>query len=87
MLKFELEGEEVMIIEELIDFIMATSFLLNPILAIVFCLNLTSYLKKLIVTKETNTKGNILWMCIASAFIVFTITWMFAFTGNITTYQ
>lgn len=65
--------------DELIDFLMAMSFLLNPILAVVFCLNLTSYLKKLITTKEQNTKGNIFWMCFASAFIVFTLTWMFAY--------
>ncbi|PYF06253.1 hypothetical protein [Ureibacillus chungkukjangi] len=65
--------------EELIDSLLAISFLLNPILAVVFCLNLTSYLKKLTITKVLNTKGNIFWMCFASAFIVFTLTWMFAF--------
>gem|GEM_PF-2196396 len=61
----------------LIDLILVLSFMLNPIFAIVFCLNLTSYLKKLIVTKDVNTKYNIIWMCIASTYIVFTLTWMF----------
>ncbi|MED3804520.1 hypothetical protein P4562_21730 [Lysinibacillus xylanilyticus] len=66
---------------EFIDFVLATSFLLNPVFAIVFCLNLTGFIKKTVNNSEASTRSNIFWMCIAATFIIMTLTWMFSMTG------
>lgn len=66
---------------EFIDFVVATSFLLNPVLAIVFCLNLTGFIKKTVNNSKASTKSNTIWMCIAATFIIMTFTWMFSMIG------
>ncbi|MBB4825957.1 hypothetical protein HNO89_003194 [Sporosarcina luteola] len=46
-------------------------FVLNPILAIVFCINLVAVMKK--VKREEETQRNTFWMSVTSAFIVFSL--------------
>jgi len=61
------------------EFIMQTAFFLNPILAIVFCLNLVALIKKVISNSKTNTSKNTFWMTTSATYIVFSITWLFLF--------
>lgn len=48
---------------------------LNPILAVVFCVNLVSILKK-IKNDNKKTNSNTIWMSISFAYIVFSITFL-----------
>lgn len=64
----------------MIDFIIATSFLLNPLLAFVFSLNLCILIIRVSKDEYSKVKANIIWICISSVYIIFTLTWMF---GNI----
>ena len=50
-------------------------FLLNPIFAMVFCLNLIGMVKRLHQGEEKVTK-NAFWLTFSGIFIVTTITWM-----------
>ncbi|QTD42085.1 hypothetical protein [Sporosarcina sp. Te-1] len=47
---------------------------LNPILAIVFCINLVSVMKK--IKREEETERNTFWMSVSFAYIVFSLTWI-----------
>lgn len=67
----------------MIDFIIAASFLLNPILALVFSLNLCIFIIRVSKNDYTKIKTNIVWICISSMYIIFTLTWMFGNTGNV----
>ncbi|MCG3088745.1 hypothetical protein [Sporosarcina cyprini] len=47
-------------------------FLLNPILAIVFCINLVAAMKK--VKREEDTARNTFWMSMSLGYIIFSLT-------------
>ncbi|CEG22758.1 hypothetical protein BN1080_01693 [Planococcus massiliensis] len=49
---------------------------LNPILAIVFCLNLVAIIKKVIKEKHPDTSTNTFWMTVSAVYIIFSISWM-----------
>ncbi|AUD12476.1 hypothetical protein CXF77_12640 (plasmid) [Planococcus sp. MB-3u-09] len=51
---------------------------LNPILAVVFCLNLISIIKKANQEKKVSTQKNTVWVTISFAYIIFSLTWSFA---------
>jgi len=51
---------------------------LNPILAVVFCLNLISIIKKSNQEKKVSTQKNTVWVTISFAYIIFSLTWSFA---------
>lgn len=50
---------------------------LNPILAVVFCLNLISIIKKSNQEKKVSTQKNTVWVTISFAYIIFSLTWSF----------
>lgn len=50
---------------------------LNPILAVVFCLNLISIIKKSNQEKKVSTQENAVWVTISFAYIIFSLTWSF----------
>lgn len=62
----------------MIDFLIATSFLVNPILALVFNLNLCSLIIKASKSEYQNIRANIIWISISCIYIITTLTWMFA---------
>ena len=51
---------------------------LNPILAVVFCLNLISIINKANQEKKVSTQKNTVWVTISFAYIIFSLTWSFA---------
>ncbi|MFF2755848.1 hypothetical protein ACFVR1_19325 [Psychrobacillus sp. NPDC058041] len=59
--------------------ILQAAFILNPILAIVFCLNLVELIKKLSRDTDAHTSQNTMWMTISATYIIFSITWLFLF--------
>ena len=59
------------------EFLIHAGLFLNPILAIVFCLNLVALIKKVGSHSNASTSINTFWMTIAATYIIFSITWMF----------
>lgn len=59
-----------------------TGMYLNPILAVVFCLNLVSLIKK-VKNDDKKTNSNTFWMSISFAYIVFSITFLILATDSI----
>ncbi|GKW44583.1 hypothetical protein [Planococcus sp. NCCP-2050] len=60
------------------EFLIQAGLFLNPILAIVFCLNLVAIIKKAKKDKYVDTSANTFWMTLSAVYITFSITWMFA---------
>lgn len=63
---------------EILIFIVQMSFIVNPILAIVFFINLIEIIKKANLGEEAIDK-HVMWVTISGTYIISTITWM----GNI----
>lgn len=61
------------------EFIVIMGFFLNPIFAVVFCLNLISIIKKGNRDKKTSTEKNTMWATISFVYIVTCLTWSFLF--------
>ncbi|QUG41673.1 hypothetical protein KD050_20830 [Psychrobacillus sp. INOP01] len=59
------------------EFLIQAGLFLNPILAIVFCLNLVALIKKVSSDSNASTSKNTFWMTISATYIMFSITWMF----------
>lgn len=60
------------------EYLIEAGLFLNPILAIVFCLNLAAIIKKAKKDKYVDTSANTFWMTLSAVYITFSITWMFA---------
>ncbi|MFJ7935933.1 hypothetical protein [Sporosarcina sp. NPDC096371] len=56
------------------EILMIAGFYLNPILAIVFCLNLVAIIKKISADNKSNTSKNTFWLTISFMYIVWSIT-------------
>lgn len=67
----------------MIDFIVATSVLMNPILTLVLSLNVCLFIIKISKNDYQRIKTNIVWICISSTYIIFTLTMLFANIVNI----
>lgn len=59
--------------------IVVVGIFLNPILAVVFCLNLISIIKKANRDEKISTQKNTIWATISFAFIIVSLTWSFIF--------
>ena len=57
------------------------SFIINPILAIVFCFNLVEIIKKA-KQGENAIDKNFLWLTISGVYIITSITWMLSAQMN-----
>ncbi|MBP3953116.1 hypothetical protein [Bacillus suaedae] len=55
-------------------FLIYASVFINPVLAIVFCINLVEILKKVSGNQKEDTAKNTFWMTLAFVYIVGTIT-------------
>lgn len=53
-------------------------FYLNPVFAVVFCINLVSLIKK--VKSDKETKQNTIWISVSFAYIVFSISLLILIT-------
>jgi len=67
----------------MIDFIIATSVLMNPILTLVLSLNVCLFIIKISKNDYKKIKTNIVWICISSMYLIFTLTMLFGNIGNI----
>ncbi|MFN7253458.1 MAG: hypothetical protein ACK4M9_22195 [Anaerobacillus sp.] len=56
------------------EFLLYAAIFLNPILAIVFCLNLVEIIRKISAVNDAETAKNTFWMTISLVYIVGTIT-------------
>ena len=59
------------------EYLVVIGLFLNPILAVVFCLNLISIIKKANQEKKVSTQKNTVWVTISFAYIIFSLTWSF----------
>ena len=59
------------------EFLVIMGLFLNPVLAVVFCLNLISIIKKSGGDEKKSTRENTLWVTISFAYIIFSLTWSF----------
>lgn len=59
------------------EYLVLAGIYLNPILAIVFCLNLVAIIKKTAKEKPADTSANTFWLTLSAVYIVFSISWMF----------
>ncbi|MBK3495333.1 hypothetical protein JFL43_10825 [Viridibacillus sp. YIM B01967] len=66
----------------IIDVIIAASFILNPLCALLFSLNLCFLIIKVSKNQYEHIKGNIILICISSSYIIFSLTWLFAALEN-----
>ncbi len=62
---------------DLMETLVFMGLFLNPILAVVFCLNLISIIKKSNQEKKVSTQENTVWVTISFAYIIFSLTWSF----------
>ncbi|KOS68124.1 hypothetical protein AEA09_05855 [Lysinibacillus contaminans] len=60
---------------------MALGFFLNPIFAVVFCVNLVIIIQKLFKDSKANIDKNAIWLTISFTYIVTILTWMWGY-GN-----
>lgn len=60
--------------------IVVISIFLNPILAVIFCLNLISIIKKSNRDEKISTQKNTIWATIPFVYIITSLTWSFVFT-------
>ncbi|MEK5038498.1 hypothetical protein [Sporosarcina sp. FSL K6-3457] len=56
------------------EILIIAAFYLNPILAIVFCLNLVAIIKKMSADSKSDTSKNTFWLTISFMYIVWSIT-------------
>nr|ABE02508.1 PCZ2.2 [Planococcus sp. ZOYM] len=61
------------------EYLVVMGLFLNPILAIVFCLNLISIIKKANGDEKISTQKNTVWATISFVYIITSLTWSFAF--------
>lgn len=61
------------------EYLVVMGLFLNPILAVVFCLNLISIIKKSNRNDKISTQKNTLWATISFVYIVASLTWSFVF--------
>lgn len=61
------------------EYLVIMGLFLNPILAVVFCLNLISIIKKANQEKKVSTQKNTMWATISFVYIVTCLTWSFLF--------
>ncbi|OHX51848.1 hypothetical protein [Planococcus faecalis] len=61
------------------ELIVVMGFYLNPIFAVIFCLNLISIIKKVERDEKINTQKNTIWATISFVYIITSLTWSFAF--------
>ena len=54
------------------EYLALAGIYLNPVFAVVFCINLVSVIKK--VKSDKETKWNTFWISVSFAYIVFSIT-------------
>ncbi len=57
----------------MLEILLLAAFYLNPILAIVFCLNLVAMIKKISADNKNNTSKNTFWLTISFMYIVCSI--------------
>ncbi|MCJ1908434.1 hypothetical protein [Planococcus ruber] len=61
------------------EYLVVMGLFLNPILAVVFCLNVISLIKKSSQDPKISTQKNTIWATISFVYIVASLTWSFAF--------
>lgn len=59
--------------------IVVVGIFLNPILAVIFCLNLISIIKKVNRDEKISTQKNTIWATISFVYIITSLTWSFVF--------
>lgn len=59
----------------------ALGFFLNPIFAVVFCVNLVIIIQKLSEDSKSNIDKSAMWLSISFTYIVTILTWMWGY-GN-----
>lgn len=59
--------------------IVVIGIFLNPILAVIFCLNLISIIKKGNQDEKISTQKNTIWATISFVYIITSLTWSFVF--------
>lgn len=62
----------------MIETLLILSFVLNPIFALFFILNLCSFIIKVSKKEYELLRKNIIFLCITFVYIIFTLTWQFA---------
>lgn len=62
----------------MIETLLVLSFALNPIFALIFILNLCSFIIKVSKKEYDQVRMNIIFLCVTFVFIIFAITWQFA---------
>ena len=62
----------------MIETLLVLSFALNPIFALIFILNLCSFIIKVSKKEYEQVRMNIIYLCVTFVFIIFAITWQFA---------
>lgn len=63
---------------EVLETLVLLSFALNPIFALIFILNLCSFIIKVSKKEYEQVRINIIFLCITFVFIIFALTWQFA---------
>lgn len=61
------------------EYLVFMGIFLNPILAVVFCLNLISIIKKANRDEKISTEKNTVWVTISFVYIITCLTWSFGF--------
>lgn len=61
------------------EYLVVMGFFLNPILAVVFCLNLISIIKKENQNEKISTQKNTIWATVSFVYIISSLTWSFLF--------
>ena len=61
----------------MIEALLVLSFALNPIFALIFILNLCSFIIKVSKKEYEQVRMNIIYLCVTFVFIIFAITWQF----------
>ena len=59
--------------------VVVAGLFLNPILAVVFCLNVISIIKKSNQDEKISTQKNTIWATISFVYIVSSLTWSFVY--------
>jgi len=60
------------------EYLIIMGLYLNPILAVVFCLNLISIIKKVNRDEKISTQKNTIWATFSFVYIITCLTWSFA---------
>lgn len=59
------------------EYLIIMGLYLNPILAVVFCLNLISIIKKVNRDEKISTQKNTIWATFSFVYIITCLTWSF----------